>query len=95
MSVSKAVTARCGSRKVASETWLADGASADGAFQYSDFGRLLIQLYSGTWNWVKLVSVPESPPLGLYDTVPVQLYRQLHVKCCALLMFHCTEVVYL
>ena len=51
--------------------------------------------YSGTWSWVKLVSVPESPPLGLYDTVPVQLYWQLHVKCCALLMFHCTEVVYL
>ena len=39
------------------------------------------------------VSVPESPPLGLYDTVPVQLYWQLHVKCCALLMFHCSEVV--
>ena len=38
------VTARGGSRKVASETWLADGPSADGAFaQYcSDFGRLLI-----------------------------------------------------
>ena len=32
-SASKAVTARGGSRKVASETWLADGPSADGAFQ--------------------------------------------------------------
>ena len=49
--------------------------------------------YSGTWSWVKLVSVPESPPLGLYDTVPVQLYRQLHVKCCALINFNCPEVV--
>ena len=49
--------------------------------------------YSGTWSWVKLVSVPESPPLGLYDTVPVQLYRQLHVKCCAFAMFNCPEVV--
>ena len=49
--------------------------------------------YSGTWSWVKLVSVPESPPLGLYDTVPVQHYRQLHVKCCAFEMFHWTEVV--
>ena len=42
-------------------------------------------------NW--LVSAPESPSLGLYlfyDTVPlqVQLYRQLHVKCCELVMFH-------
>ena len=34
--------------------------------------------YSGTWSWVKPVSIPESPPLGLYDTVPVQLCRQLH-----------------
>ena len=31
LSASKAVTARGGSRKVASETWLADGPSADGA----------------------------------------------------------------
>ena len=49
--------------------------------------------YSGTWSWVKLIGVPESPPLGLYDTVPVQLYKQLHVKCCALLNFNCPEVV--
>ena len=48
--------------------------------------------YSGTWSWVKLVSVPKSPPMGLYATVPLQLYRQLHVKCCALLMFYWTEV---
>ena len=27
--------------------------------------------YSGTWSWVKVVSVPESPPLGLYDTMLV------------------------
>jgi len=33
LSASKAVTARGGSRKVASEAWLADGPSADGAFQ--------------------------------------------------------------
>ena len=37
--------------------------------------------YSGTWSWVKLVSAPESPPLGLHDTV--QLHRLLHVKYCA------------
>ena len=36
--------------------------------------------YSGTWSWAKLVSVPGSPLLGLYDTVPVELYRQLHVN---------------
>ena len=28
------------------------------------------------------------------DLVPVQLCRQLHVKCCALIMFNCTEVVH-
>ena len=33
VSAGKAVTARDGSRKVASEAWLADGSSADGAFQ--------------------------------------------------------------
>ena len=33
VSASKAVTARGGSRRVASEAWLADGPSADGAFQ--------------------------------------------------------------
>ena len=48
--------------------------------------------YSGTWSWVKLVSVPESPPLGLYGTVLVQPHRLLHVKCCALAIFNWTEV---
>ena len=51
-----------------------------------------VSLKSGD-DVLQLVSVPESPPLGLYDTVPVQLYRQLHVKCCAFAMFNCPEVV--
>ena len=92
MSVSKAITARGGSRKVASETWLADGPSADGGPPSVTSEGCS---YSGTWSWVKPVSIPESPPLGLYDTVPVQLCRQLHVKCCALLYFNCPEVVQL
>ena len=40
-----------------------------------------VEPYSGTWSWVKLLSVPESPPLGLYDTmstVPVQAHKLLH-----------------
>ena len=90
LSPSKAVTACGGSRTVASEIRLSDGPSADGR------GLPSVTLQgcscSGTWSWVKLVSVPESPPLGLYDTVPVQLYRQLHVKCCALINFNCPEV---
>ena len=49
--------------------------------------------HSGTWSWIKLVSVPESPPLGLHDTVSFQLHRLLHVKYCAVLIFNCTEVV--
>ena len=43
-----------------------------------------------TWSWVKLVSVPESPPPGLYGTVLVQPHRQLHatvhVGCCGVTM---------
>ena len=55
--------------------WLADGPSANGAFQCSssgDFGRLLIlrDMKLGQL-WAKLVSIPGGPPLGLYDTVPV------------------------
>ena len=50
--------------------------------------------HSGTWSWVKLVSVPESPPLGLHDTVSVQPHRLLHGKCTRLAMFNCPEVVY-
>ena len=54
-----------------------DGPSADGAFP-----KLVTSegcSYSGTWSWVKLMSIPESPPLGLYDTVPVQLCRLITV----------------
>ena len=40
-----------------------------------------------------MISVPESPPLGLHDTVSVQLHRLLHVKCCTFLIFNWTEVV--
>jgi len=45
-----------------------------------------------TWSWVKLVGVPESPPLGLHDTLSVQLHRLLHVKYCALVITFRTEV---
>ena len=45
------------------------------------------RLCNGRRNWGKLVSVPKSPGIALYDTVPVQLHRLPHVKCCALAMF--------
>ena len=41
----------------------------------------------------RLASVPESPFIGLYDTLLVQPYRRLHVKCYALTMSKCAEVV--
>ena len=56
--------------------------------------RVHRNFYVGYTYSIAWVIVPdESPPLGLYDTVPVQLYGQLHVKCCAFEMFHCSEVV--
>ena len=66
---------------------VADGPSADMPFR-PDFVKLLI-LRDATWSsGSNCVSVPESPPLGLHDTVSVQLHRLLHVKCCALAMFN-------
>ena len=49
--------------------------------------------YSGTQSWVKLVGVPESPPLGLCDTVPGQPYSLLQVTCYTFEMSKCPEVV--
>ena len=43
---------------------------------------------SGTWSSVKLVSVPENPPLGLYDTVPAQLTLQTGRQTATFV--HCT-----
>ena len=57
----------------------------------SDTNFVKMLKLTGTWSWVKLVSVPESPPIGLYDTVSVQPHRLLHVKCCAFLIFNWTE----
>ena len=49
--------------------------------------------YSGTWSWVKPLTIPESPPIDLYNTCPVDGLSQLHAICGALLMFNWTEVV--
>ena len=43
--------------------------------------RLKVLILSGTWSWVKVVSVPESPSLGLYATVLVQVYGLLCAQC--------------
>ena len=49
--------------------------------------------YSGTWSWVKPLTIPESPPIDLYNTCPVQGLSSLCAQCGALLMFQWTEVV--
>ena len=38
---------------------------------------------SGTWSWVKPLTIPESPPMDLYNTCPVQGLSSLCAKCTA------------
>eukprot|EP00966_Prymnesium_polylepis_P055055 1272746-Prymnesium_polylepis.1 len=40
---------------------------------HCDFAMSLKPYYSTTSNWVKLLSVPESPSPGLYGTAAVQV----------------------
>ena len=49
--------------------------------------------YSGTWSWVKPLTIPESPPIDLYNTCPVQGLTSLCAICAPLSMFFHTEVV--
>ena len=58
------------------DTTSADGPSADMPSR-PDFVKVLILRGNGTWSWMKLVSVPESARLGLYDTVPTQAYMNM------------------
>ena len=54
---------------------------------------LLKCYYSGTWSWVKPLTIPESPPIDLYNTCPVDGLSQLYAICGALTMFNWPEVV--
>ena len=49
--------------------------------------------YSGTWSWVKPLTIPESPPIDLYNTCPVQGLSSLYAKRGHLIIFNWTEVV--
>ena len=53
----------------------------------------LIRQFSGTWIWVKPLSVPESPPPAHYGTVGVADVRLHTLQYTRLLIFACTEVV--
>ena len=90
-SSSSLVVGRDASRKVASESWLTDDPSADGVFRsiLTEDAHAHAQGHGHAWSWAKLVtrSVPESPLIGLYDTVLVQPHKLLHVKCCGLDIF--------
>ena len=55
---------------------------------------LLKCYYSGTWSWVKPLTIPESPPIDLYNTCPVDGLSQLYAICGALIMFNWPEVVH-
>ena len=49
--------------------------------------------YSGTWSWVKPLTIPESPPIDLYNTCPVDGLSQIYAICGAFAIFNCPEVV--
>ena len=49
--------------------------------------------YSGTWSWVKPLTIPESPPIDLFNTWAVKVLSSLCAPRAPFLMFFHTEVV--
>eukprot|EP00966_Prymnesium_polylepis_P035120 816349-Prymnesium_polylepis.1 len=63
----------------------------------TSYGRLMDSCtgcyYSATWSWVKPLTIPEVPPIGLYNTCLVEGLSSLCEICAPSLIFLCTEVV--
>ena len=49
--------------------------------------------YSGTWSWVKPLTIPESPSIDLYNTCLVEGLSVVCALCGVLIIFFRTEVV--
>ena len=66
--------------------WLVDRRTGDsGIVEGGNLGKCY---YSGTWSWVKPLTIPEIPPIDLYNTCPVDGLSQLYAICGALIMFN-------
>ena len=48
---------------------------------------VMLAYISGTWSWVKPLSVPESPPIGLYETPVVRGLSVFTPVCTAFAIF--------